>query len=198
MAIAIWFWIKMRKQIIFSWLYFILIYLSYAAYIIEKYDVERYPISLIGWDFGGMRYLVLYIFLTIPYGLYQLLFLNRYFAGNKKVINIFAIISSSMMIIGGFIPLGENGSFSQRIHTFISVSGSAILMLTALAALVLHAIKQKYRVILVIFYILYAAALLQAFYVYYTAALFQFMASLSFFTILLIVNTSAACRKIQK
>ena len=172
-------------------LYVFAVYLPFFIFLIKRHEVSTTPISLIGWHSGGMRYLILYIVLTLPYCLYQILFFNKHFTGNNKIITVMSIISCVQITAGAFIPLGENDSIVLLAHTVVSVSGAAILMLTILFAFVLHAVKQKNKVMLLFLYGIYAAALLTAFYILYTAALFQLLASMSFFLVLLFHNSRA-------
>ena len=175
------------------WLYVFCVYLPYIFYMFKNHNIFRLPISLIGWHTGGLHYLFIYIILTLPFCLYLVFFLNRHFIGNNKFISIMSVVSSILITIGAFIPLNGSAAsdFSLYAHTIVSVSATIILMLTVLSAFVLHALRQKHKVIILSLYGLYAAALLKGFYIFYTAAVFQLMSSLSFFLILVFINTTA-------
>jgi hypothetical protein len=160
-----------------------------------QHDVSTTPMSVIGWDTGGMRYLILFIVLTLPFCLYLVFFLNKHFIGNKKFINIISVISCILITTGSFIPVRQTEPAILLAHTIVSVTSSIILMLTILLLLVLHAVRQKRKAIILSFYGIYVAFLSTAFYILYTAALFQLMATVSFFIILLSVNTASPKRQ---
>ena len=189
---------QIKKQLIFMWLFVFAVYLPFAIYMILRFDVTRTPISLIGWSVGGLRYLIIYITLTLPFCLYLVYFFNKHFLGNRKFIKVLSAISSIFVAIGAFIPLRETGVnlITLYAHTIISVGGSILLMLTILYALILHALTKKHKILILSLYGIYVAALLTAFYILYTAALFQLMASLSFFLILLFLNTMVLYRQV--
>jgi len=187
---------SINPQLVFMWVYFLAVYLPFFVFMFTKYDVNRDPISVIGW-YDGLHYLIVYLILTLPFCLYLLFFFNRYFIGNKKSINITAVVSCVFIAVGAFIPLSGT-EIILLAHTIMSVSASIILMLTILFALILHAFKSKYKKRLLFLYGMYVAALLTGFYILYTAALFQFMATMSFFLILLLFNTTSVQNKVEK
>ncbi|MCL2293468.1 MAG: hypothetical protein FWC36_01160 [Spirochaetes bacterium] len=182
-----------RFQLIFMWLFVFAVYLPFFVFMLIRHDICTTPISVIGWHVS-LQYLILYIILTLPFCLYLLFFFNKYFIGNKKTINIAAVISAVFITVGALIPLTGTENMLLA-HTIISVSSSIILMLIILFALILHAVKKKHKAAILFLYGIYIAALLIAFYILYTAALFQLAATLSFFLILLFINTSKALVK---
>ena len=177
-------------HLVFSWLYFFIVYTPFFIFMLWRHDVAATSLSAIGWITGGLHYLATYILLTVPYCLYLVLFFNRHFAGNRKWIKLVSIISCAFIAIGSFIPLRESRPLLLFTHTFVSVASTVVFMLTIMAALVLHALTKKHKAVILSLYGLYAAALLTAFYILLTAALFQFMATVSFFIILLGVMSS--------
>ena len=173
------------------WLFVFAVYLPFFIFMLIKHDVSTTPMSLIGWSTGGMHYLILYLILTLPFCLFQVFFLNRHFLGNIKLINLMSVISCVLITTGAFIPVWEAEPIILLAHTIICVASSIILMLTILFALILYAIRKKHKTVILSLYGIYALALLTGFYILYTAALFQLMATLSFFLILLFINTTS-------
>ena len=169
--------------------YIFIIYLPFFVLMTVRHDVGTLPISVIGWNTAGLHYLIIYILLTLPFIIYMVFFLNRQFLENNKFIKYMTVISSIFITIGSFIPVIQTNPVILLAHTIVSVSSSILLMLTILFALVLHAVKNKHKIILLSFYGMYVAGLSIGFYILYTAALFQLMASISFMLILLVVNT---------
>jgi hypothetical protein len=155
-----------------------------------KHEINTTPISLIGWD-DGMHYLIIYLMLTLPFIIFQVFFFNRHFIGNNKLVSCASVISSLLIIIGAFIPVIQTRPKILFAHTFVSVTSTIILMLTILFALILHALKKKHKIAILVLYGLYVIALLTGFYIYYTAALFQLASAMSFFLILLFINTTS-------
>ena len=182
----------MKHQLIFMWLYLLLVYLPFCILMFERHDVRVISISVIGWLSGGLHYLILYLALTLPFCLYQLFFLNRHFAGNTKWIYIAATVSCALMIIGGFVPLrmGEQYLFFNTVHEYLSVGAAIAFMVTILAALILCARKSRRKVLFFLLCGIFPIALLVGFIILWTAALFQLLATLSFLLVLLCVNTA--------
>jgi hypothetical protein len=185
---------NIRFQVTFMWLYFFVVYVPFFIYLIINHDVKTMPMSVIGWNLDGMRYLILYLILTLPFCLFLLFFFNRHFIGNNKLVKIFSIASCVLLTIGSFIPIENVGDSVLLTHTIVCVASSILLMLTILFALILHAIKTKYKTLILSLYGIYAVTLLIGFYVLYTAALFQLTATVGFFLILLFINTGAVFR----
>jgi len=180
------------------WGYVIFLYLPFTIMMILWHDTAQLPICLIGWNTGGIQYLILYIALTIPFILYLLFTFNKKFIGNKKSIKILSIISSCLVIIGSFIPTVQTNRTILLIHEIITVSSSIILILTILTSLIIYALGQKLRWLLLSFYALYTVALLLGFYILYTAALFQLLVSISFFIILITLKTTSLFSKASR
>ena len=178
---------SVKKRLVFMWLFVFAVYVPFFIFMVLRHDVGTRPMSIIGWSPGGIRYLILYVLLTLPFCLYLVIFFNKHIAGNDKFITVMAVISCVLTAAGAFIPIRRNVSEGVLLaHTVISVGGSVILMLTILYALIQHTLKQKYKAVILPLYGIYIAALLKAFYILYTAALFQLSAAVSFFIILLL------------
>ena len=187
---------SIKYHVAFMWLYIFAVYLPFIIVMLTRHEAKTTSISVIGWYSGGLQYLIVYILLSFPFCIYQIFFFSRYFIGNKKIINLIAVISCILITTGAFIPVNQTKPNLLLAHTIISVSSSILLILTIFSALILHAIKQKHKIIILFLYSIYAAALSTAFYILYTAALFQLMATMSFFLILLFINSSVLCKKI--
>ena len=172
------------------WLFVFVIYLPFFVFMLLRYELHRMSMSNIGWCLGRIQHLILYIVLTLPFCLYMLFFFNRRFTGNNKLINVISVISCVLITTGAFIPLRDEPVILFA-HTLVSVGGAVLLMLTILSALILHAVRKKRKAIILSLYGIYVAALLAAFYILYTAALFQLAATVSFFLILLFINTAS-------
>ena len=183
---------NIKHHLVFMWVYLLGIYVPFVIYLIINHNVSTTPMSVIGWSSGGLRYLVSYLILTLPFALYLLFFFNRNFIGNNKFVKNFSMVCCILLTAGSFIPIKDHVSEAVLLaHTVICVSSSIFLMLTILYALILYAMKKKSRILLFSLYGIYVAALLIGFYILYTAALFQLMATVSFFLILLFVNTTS-------
>lgn len=184
---------NIKKRLAFMWLFVFAVYLPFFVFMVTRHNVSAISMSVIGWTSGGVRYLAAYIILTLPFCLYQLFFFNRRFAGNSKFTRVMGIVSCIMITAGAFVPVHRHGRLFDFAHIFLSVTGAVMLMLTILIALVRYALRKKtHKIAALSLCGIYAAALLAAFYVLYTAALFQLLSSLSFFLVLLVVNTVLA------
>jgi hypothetical protein len=165
-----------------------------------SHDVARISMSNIAWIVGYKHHLIIYLILTFPFCLYQLLFLNGHFADNNRFVRIVSVISCVFIVIGAFVPLRvyEQYAWMNLVHTYLSVGGTIIFMFTIMVALLLHAFKRKYKIAVFFLYGLYVIGLLIAFIILWTAALFQLMATLSFMLILLVVNTVSVTKAVRE
>jgi hypothetical protein len=182
---------RLRNILIFMWLYAFVVYLPFFIYMTVSHDVARVSMSNIAWIVGYKRHLIIYLILSFPFLLFQLSFLNRMYAGNNAIVRAVSAVSCVFIIIGAFVPLRiyEQYAWMNTVHTYLSVGGTIVFMLTIMVALVLHAVKWKLNVAVFLFYGIFVAALLVAFIILSTAALFQLMATLCFMLVLLVVNT---------
>jgi len=156
----------------------------------NRHDVSVTSISVIGWYSGGLRYLIVYLMLTLPFGLYQLFFLNHHFAGQYTWVYIASAISCILMTIGGFIPLRweERYLSVNTVHEIVSVGSAVVFMMVILTTLILCARKSRHKVLFLSLCAIYPVVLLIGFMAFYTSALFQLSATLSFLVVLLVVN----------
>ena len=182
---------NLKYQLIFMWLYMLVIYVPFCVFLFTRHDVSVISLSAIAWFRYGLFYLILYLALTLPFLLYQLILLNRHFAGNHKWIYIVATISCIFIIIGGFIPLrtGEQYVFINNIHVFLSVGSTIVFMFVMMVTLLFCAHKSEYKLLLYSLCGIFVIMLLIGFIILWTSALFQLLATLSFMLILLCVNT---------
>jgi len=174
------------------WLYFFLVYVPFFFFMLARHDVRSTSMSAIGWVTGGLFYLALYVALTVPFCLCLLFFFNRRFLQSKPL-RALSCVAGFFITAGAFIPLRapETDDWVSFAHTFVSVSGTVVLMLCILAALAMHAIRQKGKraAISLCAIALYAFALAKAFLLLWTAALYQLSAGASFFLVLLVVSS---------
>jgi len=185
-------WPSIKYQLVCMWVYFFAAYLPFFIFMLVRHNVSTTSMSAIGWITGGIHYLFLYIIITVPFCLYQIFFFNRHFIGNNKFINAMSVISCALITLGTFIPLRQHYQFcwTTFAHTILCIGGAILLMLTISFALMLRAIKEKHKTVLLSLYGIYAALLVTAFCILGTAALFQLSITLSFFLILLFANTT--------
>ena len=183
-------WIK--YQLLFMWLFFFAVYLPFFILMFVRHDINTTSLSVIGWSAGGIPYLILYLVLTLPFCLYLIFFFNKHFIGGNKFVKGMSVISCAIIIIGACFPVREaETELVILIHTWLTVGGTIVLMLTILFALILHAISKRHKAVFLLLYGMYVAVLLITFHILYTAALFQLAAAMSFFLILLLINTSS-------
>ena len=188
---------NIKYQLIFMWLYIFAVYLPFYLFMIIRHDVFVLSLSGIGWAADGLHYLALYLFLTLPFCLYQLFFLNRHFTGNHQWIYIASVTSCILMTIGGFIPLRPPELYRGMYlaHMFTSIGATIAFMVIILVTLVLHALKCKYKKTLLLLYGIFFITLLAIFIRLQTeviVAMFQLSVTLSLLLILLVVNTVSA------
>ena len=185
-----------KRHLLFMWLYIFTIYIPFYIVMLIRHDVSVLSLSVIGWFTGGLHYIGWFLVLTFPFGLYQLFFLNRHFAGNYRWIYIGSVVSAIFVAIGSFIPLRweEQYELINQAHVIVSVGFSITFMLIILITLVLYAWKSRHKVLLLSLCSAFAGLLLIGFLVLWTSALYQFSAVLSFMFVLLVVNSVSARR----
>ena len=189
---------NLKYQLIFMWLYMFAVYVPFCVVLFNRHDVSTTSLSSIAWFWDGLIYLILYLALTLPFCLYQLFFLNRHFAGNRRWVYVLSAISCALMTIGGLIPLqtGPPPIFINIVHEILSVGFTIVFMFVIMITLLLCAQKSEYRILLYSLCGIFIVALLGGFLILWTAALFQLLATLSFMLILLCVNTVLTKTKI--
>ena len=181
----------MKNQLLFMWLYVFAVYVPFYIMMLIRHDVSAISLSVIGWFTGGLHYIGLFAILTLPFGLYQLFFLNRHFVGNYRWIYIWSVVSAIFVVVGGFIPLRWEEQYIMLYHAHVitSIGASVIFMLIILITLILYACKSKHKWLYFSLLGAFVVALAVGFMILWTSALYQFSTTLSFMLILLVVNT---------
>ena len=188
---------RMKYRLIFMWLYLLAVYVPYCIIMFYRHDTNTISISVIGWYTGGLQYLIAYLVLTLPIGLYLLFHLNRYIAGNYKWVYITSVLFCAFMIIGGFIPLRweEQYLHINTIHEYVSIISTIGFMFVIWITLIICACKSTLKLLYLVLLGVYPVVLIVGFFILWTSALYQLSATLSFLIILLLVNTIAMLRR---
>lgn len=128
-------------------IFIVAIYLPFFIYLILKYDTFNTTLSCIGWRQDGLKYLLIYIFLTVPSLIYQIfLFLNL--SDKKSKLLKFLILTGSLLIgIGALFPVRETSpAYSHFLHSILCQIGSVLSILAVTYMIILYYIAKRIKI----------------------------------------------------
>ena len=183
---------NMKRQVIFMWLFTLAIYLPFFLIVSHRYDVRETSLSALSWSSGDMYYLVVYLILALPSGVYCIFFMNWNFNGNYKWIYRIAPISCIFISIGAFIPFRRSDPdffILNYIHTYVSLISTTAFFSVMMTTLFLCARKSRHKWLLYSLYAVFIIALFVGYFTLGAAAWYTFASGLGFLIILAFTNT---------
>jgi len=177
----------------------VLLYLPLVISIIfSGYDLLEMTMSRIGWQGGGMFYLISIATLGMLIFLYQLFVYIYCFRKSNKFVGVtllavVAVAGRLLNIIGGFTPYRvDSPEWMLNMHDYV-VMVAYILNLVVLTYLVLEFIIQNknYRIAVGVTYAMIMAGLLTIFFTLGTRVVFQLTMTTGFIITMLLILVSA-------
>ncbi|MCL2695396.1 MAG: hypothetical protein FWE69_03610 [Clostridiales bacterium] len=182
--------IKSRLNMILAFL--IMAYLPFIIALSLRYDILNVSLSRIGWQLGGLGFLLAYVLYTVPLMIFQISTFLRISGAKIRLLKAFISIGGILITTGAILPIRETSpQYCHLMHTCLCLLGSvmAIITISYMVALYCKANKCRARRTAIL-YVGVLAAVGTAFCFLYTAALFEAGASLLFLITMYLLNTT--------
>ena len=180
--------IKIKLSIML--IFIVAVYLPFFIYLMFRYDTVNTTLSRIGWRHDGLKFLLIYIFLTVPSLIYQIfLFLNL--SGKKSTLLKSLILAGALLIgIGALFPVRETSpAYSYFLHSILCQIGGVLSISAVTYMIILYCKENKDKVknVTILFGELFIIVVV-TFGLLETAALFEVGSSFLFLVAMFVIN----------
>lgn len=171
-------------------IFIVAVYLPFFICLMFNYDTFHTTLSGVGWRQGGLEFLLVYIFLTVPSLIYQIfLFLNLSDKKSKLLKSL--ILAGSLLIgIGALFPVRENSpAYSYMMHSILCQIGGVLSILSVTYMIILYCKgnKDKVKNVTILYGELFIIVVV-TFCLLETAAFFEVGSSLLFLIAMFVIN----------
>jgi len=184
---------NVKKRLNVMAAFFGVAYLPFLVFLGSRYDILNDSLSRIGWQLGGLKFLLLYIVYTVPFMIYQISTFQIMSDKKTKLLQALIFVSGILITVGAIFPVKESSPpYSHFLHSLLCQIGSGLSIIAVTYMVVLFCKRNRRNV--------KAAAILYAqlltivaigYLLLNTAALFEAGASLLFLIAVHLMNAAS-------
>lgn len=166
------------------------LYLPLSIALTLSYDVTNYSISEIGWQRGGMLFLIAFVISSIPFYFYQIrcIFING--KQNKSLI-FYGFLGGILLFVGGCTPCDENHiKVWTTFHKTLVTTGVTLMIYVVARIKIYYFQTLKNRTFTVFAYVILLCIYMATMCVFGVCALFQMLLANGVFISLTFINRS--------
>ena len=193
---------NVKKRLNYIMAFLGVVYLPFLVFLSSQYDILNDSLSRIGWQLGGLKFLLVYVVYTVPVMIYQIFTFHIMADKKTKLLKALVFTGGMLITVGAIFPVKETSpQYSHFLHSLLCQLGSGVTIIAITYMVVLFCKRNRQNVkAAAILYAQLLTIVAIAYLLLNTAALFEAGASLLFLFAVHLMNTASykGSRQIRK